>query len=40
MKPYAVIGAGPMGLCKVRNLVRYGTLCIGFEIHRDVGVVG
>ncbi|MCX2782585.1 NAD(P)-binding domain-containing protein [Microbulbifer thermotolerans] len=37
MKPYAVIGAGPMGLCTVRNLMKYGIPCIGFEIHNDVG---
>lgn len=37
MKPYAVIGAGPMGLCSVRNLRKYGIPCIGFEIHSDVG---
>ncbi|MBB3060793.1 NAD(P)-binding domain-containing protein [Microbulbifer rhizosphaerae] len=37
MKPYAVIGAGPMGLCTVRNLKKYGIPCVGFEIHRDVG---
>jgi len=37
MKPYAVIGAGPMGLCTVRNLVRHGIPCVGFEIHGDVG---
>ncbi|SDK27291.1 flavin-containing monooxygenase [Microbulbifer yueqingensis] len=37
MKPYAVIGAGPMGLCSVRNLRKYGIPCVGFEIHSDVG---
>ncbi|WP_237061744.1 flavin-containing monooxygenase [Microbulbifer zhoushanensis] len=37
MKPYAVIGAGPMGLCTVRNLRKQGIPCIGFEIHSDVG---
>ncbi|QFT55095.1 NAD(P)/FAD-dependent oxidoreductase [Microbulbifer sp. THAF38] len=37
MKPYAVIGAGPMGLCTVRNLLRLGIPCIGFEVHSDVG---
>ncbi|MFC6635372.1 flavin-containing monooxygenase [Microbulbifer taiwanensis] len=37
MKPYAVIGAGPMGLCSVRNLVKHGIPCVGFEIHGDVG---
>lgn len=37
MKPYAVIGAGPMGLCTVRNLQKYGIPCVGFEVHGDVG---
>ncbi|KUJ80204.1 monooxygenase [Microbulbifer flavimaris] len=37
MKPYAVIGAGPMGLCTVRNLNKHGIPCVGFEIHSDVG---
>lgn len=37
MKPYAVIGAGPMGLCTVRNLRKHGIPCVGFEIHSDVG---
>ncbi|WP_444904613.1 flavin-containing monooxygenase [Microbulbifer sp. CnH-101-E] len=37
MKPYAVIGAGPMGLCTVRNLLKHGIPCIGFELHGDVG---
>lgn len=37
MKPYAIIGAGPMGLCAVRNLKKYGIPCVGLEIHRDVG---
>ena len=37
MKPYAVIGAGPMGLCTVRNLHKHGIPCVGFEIHSDVG---
>ncbi|WP_444946762.1 flavin-containing monooxygenase [Microbulbifer sp. VTAC004] len=37
MKPYAVIGAGPMGLCTVRNLLKHGIPCIGFELHSDVG---
>ena len=36
-KSYAVIGAGPMGLCSVRNLVKHGIPCVGFEIHSDVG---
>lgn len=37
MKPYAVIGAGPMGLCTVRNLQKFDIPCVGFEIHSDVG---
>lgn len=37
MKPYAVIGAGPMGLCTMRNLRKFGIPCIGFEVHSDVG---
>lgn len=37
MKPYAVIGAGPMGLCTVRNLNKHGIPVVGFEIHSDVG---
>ncbi|WP_346839648.1 NAD(P)-binding domain-containing protein [Microbulbifer sp. SAOS-129_SWC] len=37
MKPYAVIGAGPMGLCTLRNLHKHGIPCVGFEIHSDVG---
>lgn len=34
---YAVIGAGPMGLCTARNLSKYGIDFVGFEIHSDVG---
>ncbi len=37
MKPYAVIGAGPMGLCTVRRLAEQNIPVIGFEIHSDVG---
>ncbi|GMG88485.1 flavin-containing monooxygenase [Biformimicrobium ophioploci] len=37
MKPYAVIGAGPMGLATVRNLHRYGIPVVGLEIHDNVG---
>jgi cation diffusion facilitator CzcD-associated flavoprotein CzcO len=37
MKPYAVIGAGPMGLCAARNLHKHGIPCMGFEVHSDVG---
>lgn len=35
--PYAVIGAGPMGLCTARQLKRYGLPFIGLEQHADVG---
>jgi len=35
--PYAVIGAGPMGLCTARQLTRYGIPFQGFELHSDVG---
>ncbi|MFN3586200.1 MAG: flavin-containing monooxygenase [Moraxellaceae bacterium] len=35
--PFAVIGAGPMGLCTARQLKRYGLPFIGFEQHKDVG---
>jgi len=34
---YALIGAGPMGLCTARQLARYGVEFRGFELHRDVG---
>ncbi|WP_419536370.1 flavin-containing monooxygenase [Endozoicomonas sp.] len=37
MLPYAIIGAGPMGLCTARRLNQYQIPWIGFEIHRDVG---
>ncbi|WP_299580842.1 NAD(P)-binding domain-containing protein [uncultured Microbulbifer sp.] len=37
MKPYAVIGAGPMGLCTVRHLLKLGIPCVGFEVHSEVG---
>lgn len=37
MKPYVVIGAGPMGLCSVRRLVEQGIDVIGLEAHSDVG---
>jgi cation diffusion facilitator CzcD-associated flavoprotein CzcO len=37
MFPYAVIGAGPMGLCTARRLKQYGIPFVGFEIHSDVG---
>lgn len=37
MLPYAVIGAGPMGLCTARRLSQYQIPWIGFEIHSDVG---
>ncbi|WP_271407864.1 flavin-containing monooxygenase [Pseudomonas sp. Q1-7] len=34
---YAIIGAGPMGLCSARQLQRYGIPFIGFELNGDVG---
>jgi cation diffusion facilitator CzcD-associated flavoprotein CzcO len=34
---YAVIGAGPMGLCTARRLKQYGIAFTGFELHADVG---
>lgn len=37
MLPYAVIGAGPMGLCTARRLSQYNIPWVGFEIHTDVG---
>lgn len=37
MKPYVVIGAGPMGLCTVRRLAEQGIDVIGLEAHSDVG---
>jgi cation diffusion facilitator CzcD-associated flavoprotein CzcO len=36
-RPYAIIGAGPMGLCTARRLKQYDLPFIGFEIHSDVG---
>lgn len=35
--PYAVIGAGPMGLCTARQLKKHGIPFIGLEQHSDVG---
>lgn len=35
--PYAVIGAGPMGLCTARQLKKHGISFIGIEQHSDVG---
>lgn len=35
--PYAVIGAGPMGLCTARQLKKNGIPFIGLEQHTDVG---
>ncbi|MDI1300881.1 MAG: NAD(P)-binding domain-containing protein [bacterium] len=35
--PYAVIGAGPMGLCTARQLKKHGIPFIGIEQHSDVG---
>lgn len=34
---YAIIGAGPMGLCTARQLLRQGIDIVGFELHADVG---
>lgn len=34
---YAIIGAGPMGLCTARQLQKHGIAFVGFELHRDVG---
>ncbi len=36
-RPYALIGAGPAGLCGARQLSRYGIPFQGFELHTDVG---
>ncbi|MBU2645640.1 NAD(P)-binding domain-containing protein [bacterium] len=37
MLPYAVIGAGPMGLCTARRLKQVDIPFIGFETNSDVG---
>ena len=34
---YAIIGAGPMGLCTARQLKQYGIAFTGFELHSNVG---
>ncbi|NQD93345.1 NAD(P)/FAD-dependent oxidoreductase, partial [Pseudomonas sp. CrR25] len=34
---YAIIGAGPMGLCTARALQKQGIDFVGFELHGDVG---
>ncbi|WP_017938434.1 flavin-containing monooxygenase [Zestomonas thermotolerans] len=34
---YAIIGAGPMGLCTARQLKKHGIPFVGFELHSDVG---
>lgn len=34
---YAVIGAGPMGLCTARQLKRFDIPFVGLELHSDVG---
>ena len=34
---YAIIGAGPMGLCTARHLKKQGIDFVGFELHSDVG---
>lgn len=37
MLPYAIIGAGPMGLCTARRLSQYQLPWIGFELNDGVG---
>lgn len=37
MLPYAIIGAGPMGLCSARRLSQYQLPWIGFELNDSVG---
>ncbi|WP_083245866.1 hypothetical protein [Pseudomonas sp. TCU-HL1] len=32
---YAIIGAGPMGLCSTRQLQKHGIPFVGFELHDD-----
>jgi cation diffusion facilitator CzcD-associated flavoprotein CzcO len=34
---YAIIGAGPMGLCTARQLHKHGIDFVGFELHANVG---
>ncbi|MDH4871194.1 NAD(P)-binding domain-containing protein [Pseudomonas sp. BN515] len=34
---YAIIGAGPMGLCSARQLQKHGIPFVGFELNGDVG---
>ncbi|MBA4288373.1 MAG: monooxygenase [Pseudomonas sp.] len=34
---YAIIGAGPMGLCTARQLHKHGIAFVGFEQHDNVG---
>lgn len=34
---YAIIGAGPMGLCTARQLHKHGIDFVGFELHTNVG---
>ncbi len=34
---YAIIGAGPMGLCTARQLQKHGIAFVGFELHENVG---
>ncbi|MEO1088463.1 MAG: NAD(P)-binding domain-containing protein, partial [Acidobacteriota bacterium] len=36
-RPWALIGAGPMGLAMARNLLRFNIPFEGFEVHSDVG---
>ncbi|MFT6060318.1 MAG: cation diffusion facilitator CzcD-associated flavoprotein CzcO, partial [Paracoccaceae bacterium] len=35
--PYALIGAGPMGLATAKTLIQQGVRFEGFELHSDVG---
>lgn len=37
MHPYVVIGAGPMGLCTVKQLKEQNIPVLGLEAHADVG---
>ncbi|UVE16205.1 NAD(P)/FAD-dependent oxidoreductase [Pseudomonas sp. LS44] len=34
---FAIIGAGPMGLCTARQLHKHGIPFVGFELNNDVG---
>ena len=35
--PFALIGAGPMGLACAKVLIEQGIMFEGFELHSDVG---